>query len=119
MNSPIRLLVCGGRGFRDWDLLSRTLANIRAAEPIARIIHGGADGADRLADRWAVENGVPVSLYLPDWDNLGRAAGPRRNQYMLDDGKPHRVIAFQGGRGTADMIRRAKKAGVPVIEVKT
>jgi hypothetical protein len=36
---------------------------------------------------------------------------------MLDDGKPELVVAFPGGRGTADMMRRAREAGVEVIEV--
>ena len=40
-----------------------------------------------------------------------------RNQEMIDEGQPGFVIAFPGGRGTADMKRRAKKAGLPVREV--
>lgn len=45
------------------------------------------------------------------------AAGPIRNQHMLDIGKPDVVLAFPGGRGTEDMIRRAEKAGVPVKRI--
>jgi hypothetical protein len=37
----------------------------------------------------------------------GRAAGPRRNQRMLEDFRPDLVVAFPGGRGTAYMVRRA------------
>ena len=36
---------------------------------------------------------------------------------MLTDGKPDAVLAFPGGRGTQDMIRRAMRAGVPVWRV--
>lgn len=36
---------------------------------------------------------------------------------MLDLAKPDVVVAFKGGRGTADMVRRAREAGVKVIEV--
>ena len=36
---------------------------------------------------------------------------------MLDEGKPDLVIAFPGGKGTADMARRAREAGIEVIEV--
>lgn len=43
-----------------------------------------------------------------------RAAGPIRDQEMLDKGKPDLVVAFLGNRGTADMVRRAREAGVPV-----
>jgi len=35
---------------------------------------------------------------------------------MLAEGEPDAVLAFPGGRGTADMVRRAKRAGVPVWE---
>jgi phosphoribosylformylglycinamidine (FGAM) synthase-like amidotransferase family enzyme len=36
---------------------------------------------------------------------------------MLDESMPHLVIAFPGGRGTADMVKRSKAAGVHVLEV--
>jgi len=36
---------------------------------------------------------------------------------MLDEGRPTLVVEFPGGRGTADLIRRARSAGVEVIEV--
>jgi formate dehydrogenase assembly factor FdhD len=32
----------------------------------------------------------------------------------LSKGKPDLVVAFPGGRGTADMVRKAQTAGVPV-----
>jgi UDP-N-acetylmuramoylalanine-D-glutamate ligase len=37
---------------------------------------------------------------------------------MLDKEHPDLVVAFPGGRGTTDMISRAKKAGVKVMEIK-
>ena len=48
---------------------------------------------------------------------IGKRAGPLRNQRMLDEGKPDLVVAFPGGGGTKDMVRRAVKAGVSVHEV--
>jgi hypothetical protein len=44
-------------------------------------------------------------------------AGPLRNYQMLEEGKPDLVVAFPGGGGTKDMVRRAVKAGVSVHEV--
>jgi hypothetical protein len=45
-------------------------------------------------------------------------SAPRlRNQRMLDEGKPDLVVAFTGGGGTKDLVRRAVKAGVSVHEV--
>jgi hypothetical protein len=83
------------------------------------IIHGGANGADQLADDYAVVSWKDVMVFKANWDREGKSAGPKRNQQMLDEGKPDVVVAFPGGRGTADMVRRAKKAGVQVIEVKS
>jgi hypothetical protein len=36
---------------------------------------------------------------------------------MLDIGRPKLVIAFPGGRGTANMMKQAKEAGINVVEV--
>jgi predicted solute-binding protein len=71
-----------------------------------------------MAEWWAKAEGVPCEVYQADWARLGRKAGPIRNQRMLDEAKPDVVIAFPGGRGTADMLRRTRQAGVEVIEVK-
>jgi hypothetical protein len=46
--------------------------------------------------------------------DFGRSGGPKRNQQMLEEGKPDLVLAFPGGRGTADMVRRAP-SGVPKV----
>jgi len=53
---------------------------------------------------------------MANWAELGRKAGPIRNQQMLDEGKPNLVVAFPGGRGTADIVRRARAAGIEVVE---
>ena len=56
--------------------------------------------------------------FLPDWEKHGRAAGPIRNKLMLDEGRPDLVVAFPGGRGTANMVKQASAASVEVIEVR-
>jgi hypothetical protein len=68
-------------------------------------------GADQLAYEWASAHGVPRQAFPARWTTYRRAAGPIRNGQMLAEGEPRWVIAFPGGRGTADMIRRARAAG--------
>jgi hypothetical protein len=111
-----RVLVCGGRDYADRDRVFSILDVAHAANPIIELIHGAATGADTLADEWA-RGKVAIRAFPAPWE-LGRRAGAIRNQKMLNDGKPHLVIAFPGGAGTADMVRRAKKAGVPVVRVR-
>lgn len=110
----MRVLVCGGRDFVDRRTVYSELDAIHAATPISALMHGNARGADQLADDWAAGK-VQTLTFLPLWEEQGRKAGPIRNQKMLDEGKPDLVVAFAGGRGTADMLARAKKAGVTIV----
>ena len=112
----MRVLVCGGRNYDD---KSAVWSQLDALKP-SFVMEGGADGADVLAWRWAKRNlpGDCRQTFEANWSRDGKAAGPARNQRMLDEGKPDLVLAFPGGRGTADMIRRAKRANVPVKQVK-
>lgn len=112
----MKVLVCGGRDYCDRAFLWGYLDHLGPPE-VSVIISGMATGADTLAARWGKRFGVPVREFPAEWDKHGRAAGPIRNQRMLDEGKPDLVIAFPGGRGTADMVRRAKAAGIKVDEV--
>mgnify|MGYP001581890289 CR=1 FL=1 len=114
----MRVLVCGGRNYNDAMTLDSWLGSIHKSDGIELIIHGAARGADLLAGIFATHAGIPVLTFAADWARLGRKAGSLRNQQMLDEGKPDLVVAFPGGRGTADMVQRARDAGVRVIEVK-
>lgn len=112
----MRLLVCGGRDFCDAVLVFAALDCVHEKRSVSLLIHGAAKGADSLADQWANERGIQVLRFPADWNKEGRAAGPIRNQKMLQVGKPDGVVAFPGGRGTADMIAQATKAGLKVWE---
>lgn len=125
----MKILVCGGRNFKDYRLLSREIHKLlpEPTDDISTwlppngtvIIHGGATGADYLADKWAVANWVPIKEYKADWDKHGKAAGPIRNQQMLDEEHPDVVLAFptKRSKGTWDMVRRAKKAQIRTIVI--
>ena len=118
------VLVCGGRKYSDAARVASVLGKIHGKTPITRIVHGNAGevdpvllrdvGADRLAGIWAVARGIDVHPYPAHWDRFGKAAGPMRNQEMVDAERPQLVVAFPGGKGTADMIARAQRSRVPV-----
>lgn len=81
------------------------------------LVHGGSDGADNLAHQWAIKRGTPVIVVQANWDYYGKGAGPVRNAWMLRYIKVTRVVAFPGGRGTANMVKLAREAGIPVTEI--
>lgn len=132
----MRLLVTGSR---DWpenesDYIYRILNMYHLTTPITDLIEGGASGVDTIAAKWARFKGIykDENHYPADWrPKPGKpvkyrrdgtaydpSAGPTRNQQMLDEGYPDMVIAFskniETSRGTADMVRRARKAGLKV-----
>ena len=116
----IRVLICGGRDFDDYAMLADTLIGlIGQYDPKeVTIISGHARGADKLGEQFAKANNCELLIFPADWDKFGKGAGPIRNQQMIDEGKPDLVVAFKGGKGTADMVRRTKKHNIKVIEVK-
>lgn len=113
-----KVLVCGGRDYGDRRAVYDILDRAHSVNPITLLICGGARGADQLAAGWAAYRSVPTKVFRADWEKHGRGAGPLRNQQMLTEGDPDLVIAFPGGRGTADMARRAEAASVPVAYIK-
>jgi len=83
------------------------------------LIHGAAPGADRMAGEIGGLIGYWVLDFPADWRQHGKAAGPIRNRQMLREGQPDLVIAFHddlsASKGTRDMVRIARKAGIPVL----
>lgn len=91
---------------------------------MTQIVHGGARGADRMAGHVAKGLGYPVHVHEADWNAHGKAAGILRNQEMLDRHPDiELVLAFHDdlahSKGTGDMVRRARAAGIPVNVVTT
>lgn len=109
----MKLLACGGRDYCDRQAAFAALDAVHARRQVTLLIAGGARGADRLAEEWADSRGIPKMILPAEWDKHGKAAGMIRNRQILAL-KPDGVIAFPGGRGTADMVRISKAAGVKV-----
>jgi len=120
----MRILCCGDRNWnRPNDIkIALVLAIADNIFDEVTIIHGNANGADRLSGMVALSLDMMVESYPANWSEYGRAAGPIRNQQMLDEGKPNLVIAFhsnlENSKGTADMVRRARKANIPIRVVE-
>lgn len=120
-----RVIVCGGRGYEDRAHVVSVLDALHGTRGIECVVEGGCrarrvDGtllsADRWAAWWARDYGIELVTVPANWEKHGKAAGPIRNAEMLRY-NPSLVIAFPGGRGTADMVTKAKRAGIEVWEV--
>lgn len=106
------VLICGGRNH---NVRPERIHEVVHALDVEVLINGGSTGIDESARNWAKNHRVHVARVDPYWSH-GPKAGPMRNAAMLKL-KPDLVIAFDGGPGTADMVRQAELAGVEVRRV--
>jgi hypothetical protein len=115
----MRALMAGSRGWHDPDVVNALIAGL---DVIAQgrgekltLIHGNAPGLDKLVDRLGRQWGAEVIPVPAEWDRYGKAAGPIRNQRILDEYHPEVAYLFRAtgkSNGTDDMYTRAKKAGL-------
>jgi hypothetical protein len=116
MPEPFRILVTGARAWTDRAAIERALLDAAGDRADVVVVHGAAVGADTIAGELAVALGWRVEAHPADWAKGGRRAGPRRNREMVEAGADV-CLAFPGpeSRGTWDCVRRARRAGIPVV----
>lgn len=116
-DSKLRVLVCGDRFWEDKDMILNALSRLGPSN-IEVVIEGECRGADLMGKESAEELGIPVLKFPAKWDRYKKAAGPIRNQQMLDEGNPNLVLAFHdnihSSSGTSDMMKRARRSGIEV-----
>jgi len=108
----MKVIVAGSRTFTDYELLKLTCDNIK--NKITEIVSGGARGADKLGEQYAVESGFSIKQFPADWDRWGKSAGYKRNAEMAEYADA--LIAFWDGssKGTKHMIDLAKKNNLKI-----
>jgi hypothetical protein len=126
------VLVCGSREWTDRETIRAWLRKLPRGVEIVHGDNGVVDrktgrvtrGADKISGEVARELGFVVRAHPADWKAHGKAAGPLRNQAMLDTERPARVVAFTSTlvrgdgpasrpTGTADCVMRALAMGIP------
>jgi YspA, cpYpsA-related SLOG family len=118
--SKRKILITGDRDWTDYGFIFQVLSDYTLGwnPSDITVIHGAARGADTCAAVAAIRLHFKINSYPANWNTYGRAAGPIRNRQMLDE-EPHFVLAFhdniKASKGTADMIRAARKKCIRVI----
>ncbi len=113
------ILVCGSRDWSAPDPISNFLKTFVGRQSV--LIQGACRGADAMAANLAMDQNYSVICVPANWDKHGKAAGPIRNEAMLNlllsfkgCGYEIRAAAFHlGGRGTQNMIDLLHGAEVP------
>lgn len=120
---PVRILITGSRTWTDRTAIAQAISDylrsvgtsIGGAGPFPVIVHGGARGADQLADAVARNWGWIPECHPAGWDRYGRSAGYRRNAAMVALGADV-CLAFilDGSRGASRTAGLAKAGSIPV-----
>ena len=118
----MKVIVAGGRGFKGYHLLKETLDDFQQeCGIITEVVSGTANGVDKLGEKYANENNIPIKRFVPDWEGLGKKAGFVRNRQMGDYAKEHggMLVAFwdKQSKGTKGMIDYATKIGLKSVVV--
>lgn len=111
----MRVLVTGSRDWTDARAVASVLGALDTMGGPHVLIHGACRGLDLMAAQVARRLGWTVESHPADWATHGKAAGPLRNQEMVNTGADI-CLAFPlpESRGTRDCMERARLAGIPV-----
>lgn len=106
----INLAIVGGRDYADYTNFKIIVDEyIKEIGTPSKIISGGAMGVDTMAEKYANENNIPITVLKPDWNKLGKKAGILRNTDIIEASTHVLALPTQKSVGTHDSINKAKK----------
>ncbi|QKF94542.1 DUF2493 protein [Fadolivirus algeromassiliense] len=106
----IKLGIVGGRDYNDYNNFKKIVDNyIEEIGQPSEIISGGASGVDTMAEKYAIENNIPMTIFKPEWERHGKAAGIIRNTDIVNASTHILALPSKKSIGTYDSINKAKK----------
>lgn len=105
----MKTIIAGSRSIIDYIIVREFVNRVHDNQPISLVISGTAAGVDRLGEKWALENSIPVKHIPAEWHKYGKAAGHIRNEQMAKLADACIVIWDGESRGSQNMINNAKK----------
>lgn len=109
-----RIAFTGGKQFQEVGAIWDTLDRVRTRHADMILLHGGGEGAELIAARWADTRGVAQVVFRPDWKRHANAAPFRRNDAMLE-AQPLGVVHFPGGGISDNLADKAQAKGIRVL----
>jgi len=77
----VKVIIAGSRHITEYAAVVEAVK--RSGFEITEVVSGTCRGVDKLGERWAEENGVPIKRFPADWDHdYDNLAGFARNGEM-------------------------------------
>jgi len=112
------IIVCtGGRDHDEPTVVEMTLLDLN---PKGVIVGDCSTGVDLYVRTLCDYNKILYTVFKADWSKHGKSAGPLRNKEMVKMGKMlgATLVAFKGGKGTANCIKEAENVGLTIMRVE-
>lgn len=132
----MKVIIAGSRELTDYEFAKKTIdmAISELAISVTEVVSGGARGADKMGEDWAAENGIEVTPFRADWDNIDSPTAivkTRTNPWTKEQEKYNANAGFErntkmaeyadvlialneGTAGTDHMIKQAREKGLKV-----
>lgn len=113
----MKLIIAGSRTITEFKILEECLQLCSITpDMVTEVVSGTARGVDKLGERWAKENGIPVKSFPADWDNEGKSAGYMRNLDMANYGDVLLSLWDGKSKGTLHMRKAMEDVLKPVFK---
>lgn len=105
-------IIAGSREIRDYYEVCRAVE--LSDFNITGIVSGGARGVDKMGERYARSNNIPLKVMPAEWDSFGISAGHMRNTEMAKQAQALIAIYNFRSPGTKHMIKIALRKRLKV-----
>lgn len=128
----MKVCIAGSRSITDYNIVKKAIKD--SGFKISEVVSGGANGVDKLGERYAKENNIPLKQFLPDWNNINgpdvvikyhnsgkpynAISGLVRNEKMAEYCDAGIAICKDESKGTSHMISCLKELSKPCYVVK-
>lgn len=115
----MKLIIAGSRDMKSFGCLGLSIVSAMRqgllVDDVSEVVSGCATGVDTFGEEWAIQRNIPIKRFRADWKNLGKAAGPIRNQQMAEYADAALIVMWEGGtKGSMNMVENMKKLNKPV-----
>ena len=109
----MKTIIAGSRTITDYRKLIDTIE--LADWEITTVLSGTARGVDRLGERYAKEEHIPLERHLAAWTKYGKSAGMKRNIDMAKAADAVIILWDGESKGAKGMMEIAIKHGLKII----
>lgn len=117
----MKTIIAGSRDIDNYQLVLDAISE--SGFQISHVVSGGARGVDALAERYARENEIPITIFYAQWKKYAsfgqtKRAGHDRNKTMSENAEALIAVWNSESRGTASMIENAREKGLKIYVKK-